>query len=267
MKQNLVAAISIAALFVTGCAETNVELDQKNISNIHRVTVVGPSDPVPMSVVTQGEVNAQRAVAAAAAIPFAGVLGAAVAGGVAGGIAGEVARETSKPLNDEVAAEKYSYAAALQDALVTALKANGYDVSTAVVEHSPGRFAEKLDGVGGKPDLIVDAAALATCTDVGGGERAHFRPVVHLQVKLMRPGDTNPIMNKSFVYDDTIAAPDAFQIKGDPQYDIADYAALKANIKACLVGIKASAVPLANAVASVVVPQKSAVAATVAAAK
>ena len=48
---------------------------------------------------------------------------------------------------------------------------------------------------------------------------------------------------------------------GDPQYDVTDYAALKANIKGCLDGIKASAVPLAKAVADVVIVQKSVAAA------
>ena len=80
MKQSLAAAICVAALVITGCAEVNqVELDPKNISNVHRVTVVGPSDPVPISVTTQREVTAQAAVSAASAIPFAVVPGAAVA--------------------------------------------------------------------------------------------------------------------------------------------------------------------------------------------
>jgi hypothetical protein len=263
MKQNLVAVMSVTALILAGCAGTKqVDLDPKSMSSVHHITVVGPPDPVPMAVVTQGEVNAQRAVTAAAAIPFAGVLGAAVAGGVAGGIAAEVARETSKPLNDEIAAEKYSYAATMRDELVTALKADGYDVSTATVERKPGRFAEKLDGVG-ETDLIVDAVASATCSNVGAeskagaGERAHFRPVAQLQVRLMRPGSAAPIMSKTFVYDDTFSDSTAFMIKGDPQYDVADYAALKANIKGCLDGIKATAAPLAKAVANIVVVQKS----------
>ncbi len=259
MKQGLVAVMSVTALLVAGCAENKqVELDPKSLSNVHRITVVGPPDPVPMAVVTQNEVNAQRAVSAAAAIPFAGVLGAAIAGGVAGGIAAEVARETSKPLNDEVAAEKYSYSAAMQDELVAALKAGGYDVSMASVEHKPGRFAEKLDD--GQTDLFIDALASATCTNVGGGEKAHFRPVVTVQMKLIRRGETGPIMNKVFVYDDAITKPDAFQIKGDPQYDIADYAALKSNIKGCLNGIKATARPLAKAIADAIA-QKQVVAA------
>jgi len=262
VKKVLVAAICVAALFVTSCAEDKqVDLDAKSVSNVHHVTVVGPIDPVPVAVETQNEVNAQRAVTAAAAIPFAGVLGAAVAGGVAGGIAAEVARETSKPLNDEVAAEKFSYAAAMQDALVAALKTDGYEVSTAVVEHKPGRFAEVLTGVGGQSDLIVDAVATTICTNVGAGPTPHFRPVVHLQVRISRPGDAAPVMNKTFVYDDALATTDAFQIKGDPHYDIADYSALKANVKVCLEGIKASAVPLGQAVASVVAAQKSTVAA------
>lgn len=248
-------------MVVAGCAEQQVELDPKNISNVHRVTLVGPSDPVPIAVVTQNEVNAQRAVQAAAAIPFAGVLGAALAGGVAGAISAEVARETSKPLNDEVAVEKYSYAASIQDALVAALKTDGYDVSTVSIKHKPLGFAEKLDGVGGQSDLIFDAVVSATCTNVGSGEKVHFRPVVNVQVRLSRPGATSPIMNKTFVYDDALAKPDAFQVKGDPQYDIADYAALKANVKGCLDGIKASAVPLSKAVAAVVATQKSVVAA------
>jgi hypothetical protein len=261
MKRTLVAVMSVTALLVTGCAEQQVDLDPKSISNVHRVAVVGPVDPAPISVVTQGEVNAQAALSAAAAIPFAGVLGAAIAGGVAGGIEAEIARETSKPLNDEAAAEKYSFAGALQDALVTALRADGYDVSTASVEHKPGHFAENLAGVGGQPDLIIDAVASASCTDVSSGEKAHFRPVVHVQIRLTRPGDTNPIMNKEFVYDDALAAPDAFHVKGDPQFDAANYNALKANIKACLDGIKASATPLATAVAGVAAVQKSVVAA------
>ncbi len=253
MKQGLVAVASVTALLMAGCAENKqVDLDPKSISNVHRITVVGPPDPVPLAVVTQNEVNAQRAVSAAAAIPFAGVLGAAIAGGVAGGITAEVARETSKPLNDEVAAEKYSYAAAIQDELVAALKAGGYDVSTASVEHKSGRFAEKLDDVSGQTDLVIDAVASATCTNVGAGENAHFRPVVTVQMKLIRHGEASPIMNKVFVYDDAISKPDAFQIKGDPRYDIADYAALKSNIKGCLDGIKASTVPLAKAIADVV---------------
>ena len=262
MKRILVAATSVAALLVAGCAtEPQVELDAKAMSSVHRITVVGPPDGVPMSVVTQGEINAQRAMTAAAAIPFAGVLGAAVAGGVAGGISAEVARETSEPLNKEVAAEKYSYAASVQDALVTALKADGYDVSTAKVEHKTGHFVETLDGVGDKPDLIVDAYAFATCTDVGAGAKAHFRPVVTLRVKMTHPGGAAPVLSKTFVYDEAVATPDAFNIKGDAQYDIADYAALKANIKGCVVGIQASAIPLANAIAAVVAAPKSVVAA------
>jgi len=260
MKLNLVAVTCVSALVVSGCAQTNVELDPKTISNVHRVTVVGPSDPVPIAVYTQGELNAQRAMSAAAAIPFAGVLGAAVAGGVAGGISAAIAHETSKPLNDEVAAERYSYAQALQGALVDALKADGYDVSTAPVEHKPGRFAEKLDDVGGQPDVVVDAVASATCTDVAAGAKAHFRPVIQLDVKLTRPGDAKPIMNETFVYDDALAKLDAFHVKGDPQYDIPNYEALKANIKGCLDGIKASATPLAAAVAGVVAQQKVAAA-------
>jgi hypothetical protein len=262
VKQLSITATCVAALAVAGCAhDRQVDLDPKNISTVHRITVVGPSDPVPMAVVTQGEVNAQRAMTAAAAIPFAGVLGAAVAGGIAGGISAEVARETSKPLNDGVAAEKYSYAAALQEALATTLKAEGYDVSTASLQHKPGRFAERLDGVGGQSDLILDIVASATCTDVQAGKNPHFRPVVHARVKLTRPGDPAPIMDKSFLYDDALTNADAFQIKGDPQYDIADYAALKANIKGCLDGIKASAPSLANAIAGVVVARKDQVAA------
>jgi hypothetical protein len=262
MKNSVVAVMSITAVVVAGCAGTQqVELDHKAMSNVHHVTVVGPLDPTPMAVVTQNEINAQRAMTAAAAIPFAGVLGAAVAGGIAGGIAAEVARETSKPLNDEVAAEKYSYAGDIQSDLVNALKASGYDVSTVALEHKPGRFAEKLDGVTGQTDLIVDAVATATCTNVANGrgsgsDKAHFRPVVRVQVKLMRPGQTAPLMNKVFVYDEETLAPDAFQIKGDPQYDIADYATLKTNIKACLTGIKGTAAPLAKAVADVVGAQK-----------
>ena len=262
MKHKLVAVMSVTALFVAGCAENKqVDLDPKSISNVRRITVVGPPDPVPMAVVTQNEVNAQRAVTAAAAIPFAGVLGAAIAGGVAGAITGEVARETSQPLNDEAVFEKYSYATEIQNELLTALKTGGYDVSTVALEHKPGRFAEKLDSVSGETDLIIDAVASATCTNVGPGEKAHFRPVVTAQVKLMRHGQTTPIMSKVFVYDDEIAKPDAFQIKGDPQYDIADYATLKSNIKGCLDGIRASASPLAKAIAGVVVAQKSVVAA------
>jgi hypothetical protein len=262
MKRILVAAICVAALVVSGCVDNRqVELDPKNVTNVHRITVVGPPDPVPISVLTQREVNAQMAVSAAAAIPFAGVLGAAVAGGIAGGITAEVARETSKPLNDEVAAEKYSYAAAMRDALVTALKADGYEVSVVSLDHKPGRFADKLDGVGGQTDLVVDAVASATCSNVGGGKETHFRPVVHVMMRLTRPGAATPIMNKTFLYDDTLAKPDLFQIKGDPQYDIADYAALKTNIKGCLDGIKASADPLAKALAGVVVAPKSVVAA------
>jgi hypothetical protein len=260
MNRNLVVVTSVTVLLVAGCAQNKeINLDLKNVSNVHRVTVVGPPDPVPMAVTTQREVNAQRAMSAAAAIPFAGVLGAAVAGGVAGGISAEVQRETSKPLNDAVKAESYNYAAAVRDELVTALKADGYDVSSVSLEHKPGRFAEKLDGVGGQTDLVVDAVASATCSDIDGGPKAHFRPVVRLQVKLTRPGETNPIMNKTFVYDDAVAAADAFQVKGDPQYDVADYATLKSNIKLCLDGIKASAAPLAKAVADVVVVRKSAV--------
>jgi hypothetical protein len=261
MKLRVAAVACASALVVAGCAESPVELDSGKISSVRNVVVVGPGDPVPIAVFTQTELNAQRAMTAAAAIPFAGVLGAAVAGGVAGGISAEIARETSKPLNDEVAAETYSYAAALQDALVVALKADGYDVSTAPLPHKFGRFADKLDGVSGQPDLIVDAVVSATCTDVAPGAKAHFRPVVRMQVKLTRPGDTAPIMNESFVYDDALAKLDAFHIKGDAQYDIADYHALKANIKGCLDGIKASATPLAAAVAEVVAAKRNVTAA------
>lgn len=253
MKTKLIAATSIAAVLVAGCAENQqVDLNLKNVSNVHRVTVLGPSDPVPLAVRTQTEDRAEKAMSAAAAIPFAGLLGAAVAGGVAGGITAEVEHETSKPLNQAAAAENYRYAAAMQGSLVTALKADGYDVSTASIAHKPGLFAEKLDGAGRQTDLLVDAVASATCTNIGAGHDAHFRPVVILKVRLTRPGQTKPIMNRTFVYDDAVTTPDAFNIKGDPQYDVADYGALKSNINLCLNGIKASAAPLARAVAQVV---------------
>lgn len=257
VRQISIAAVCAASMVVTACAgDKQVDLDPKIMSTVRHITLVGPADPVPLAVVTQNELNAQQAVTAAAAIPFAGVLGAALAGGVAGAISAEVARETSKPLNDAAAAEKYSYAADFQGALSTALKASGYDVSTATVDHKAMGFAAKLDGVGG--DLIVDAVASATCTDVHAGKgNAHFRPVINVQVKLTRPGEITPVMNKSFLYDDAIVASDAFRIKGDPHYDVADYATLKGDIKACLAGIKASATPLANAVIAVVAAQNA----------
>lgn len=256
MKQYSLAAVCAVGLVVTGCAEKPLELDAKSLSAVHRISVVGPSDPVPFGIVTQGEVNAQQAVTAAAAIPFAGVLGAAVAGGIAGAIVAEVDRETSKPLNDAIAAEKYSYATDFQQALVAALKADGYEVSMVSLVHKPQRFADKLEAAGGQSDLVLDAVASASCTDVGVAKNAHFRPVVRIQVKLIRPGNATPIMNKTFVYDEAVATPDAFQLKGDPKYNIADYAALKANVKGCIEGIKATTTPLAGAVGAVVAQQK-----------
>ena len=98
MKLKTFAALCGTALLVSGCAtQKDVELDQKKISpSVHRIAVIGPADPVTINVNTENEARAQRAVAAAAAIPFAGVLGAAIAGWRRrGNLGGDRARETS----------------------------------------------------------------------------------------------------------------------------------------------------------------------------
>ena len=258
MNRKAIAVVCTAAFVIAGCAQNKqIELDPRNLSTIHRVVVVGPADPAPFSVTTQREADAQAAVAAAAAVPFLGVLGAGIAGGIAGAISAEIAKETSKPLNDEVAAEHYMFGSAFQDAIAIALRNDGYEVSLATVDRkAPTSLAEKYDALAGQADLVVDAVVVARCSNVGPAKAAHFRPVVAVTVRVIRPGDKAPIMQKTFVYDDETAKPGAYEITGDPQFDIADYDALKANIGQCLAGIKSSVTPLAQAFAAVAVQPK-----------
>src|SRR5690348_13483040 len=108
MKHVSSALLCGTAFLVSACAtEKEVTLDQKSLTGVHRIAVVGPADPVAIAVTTENEIAAQRAVSAAAAIPLFGVLGAAVAGGVAGAISAGIAQETSEPLAKKVEAEHY----------------------------------------------------------------------------------------------------------------------------------------------------------------
>ena len=253
MNWKLQTAICAAALVASGCAGTpDTVLDAKALTGAHSAVVVGPDDPVSIAVDTQADANARAAMAAAAAIPFAGVLGAAVAGGVAGAIVAEIHKETTQPLLDAAQAEKYQLGSAMKDALVTALQSDGYNASAGqIVRKSVTDFPANYDSLKGQTDLVVDVAASAMCTDIDSGKSSHFRPVVRMTVILAHPGDKKVLMRKSFVYDDAAAKPDAYNIKGDPQFDIPDYKALKANIGECLKGIKSGVTPLAQALAAV----------------
>jgi len=258
MNRKVIVVVSAVAFVIAGCAQNKqIELDPRNLSTIHRIVIVGPADPIPFAVNTQREADAQAAVAAAAAVPFLGVLGAGIAGGVAGAISGEIARETSQPLNHEVATENYLFGSAMQDAMATALRNDGYEVSLGKVDRkAPTSLAEKYDALAGQADLVVDAVAFARCSNVGPAKASHFRPIVTMTVRVTRPGDKAPIMQKTLDYDDEIEKPGAYAIKGDPQFDIADYDALKANIGGCLAGIKSSVTPLAQAFAAIIVQPK-----------
>jgi len=246
MTLKTIAALCGAAVLVSGCAgQKDVELDQTKLSGIHRVAVVGPADPVAITVFTKRQAEAQQAMAAAAAIPFAGVLGAAIAGGVAGGISAEIARETTEPMAKKVEEEHYKLGDAIETSMVTSLKSAGYDASTIAFAHdaSSYKFPANYDTIKDQTDLVLDVMASAVCTNVNSSDDSHFRPVVTMNVQLFRTSDHSVVMHKTFVLDDATAKPDAFHIKGESTYDLLDYDALKANVGKCLDGVKA-AVPV-----------------------
>ncbi|HTT98437.1 MAG TPA: hypothetical protein VMF58_10330 [Rhizomicrobium sp.] len=252
MKRNTLAALCGAAVLVSGCAsQKDVELDQKNLASVHRIAVVGPADPVAITVFTQRQAEAQQAMAAAAAIPFAGVLGAAIAGGVAGGISAEIAHETSEPMAKKVEEEHYKLGDAMQTALVASLKSGGFDATTVVLtREDPAKFPENYDSIKDQADLVLDATASAVCSNVGSGKTSHFRPVVTMNVHLVRASDHTIVMHKQFVLDDATAKPDNFHIVGESTYDLPDYDALKADVGKCLDGVKAAVPVLTQTVAT-----------------
>jgi hypothetical protein len=252
MKRETFAVLCGAAVLVCGCAgQKDVELDQTKLTGVHRVAVVGPADPVPVAVFTERQAQAQKAMAAAAAIPFAGVLGAAIAGGIAGGISAEIARETSEPMAKKVEEEHYMLGAAMQAALVASLKSSGYD-ATAVsfTRANPAKFPDTYDSIKDQADLVLDAMATATCSNVDSGKNTHFRPVVVMSVHLVRAADRTMVMQKQFVLDDATAKPDAYHIQGETTFDLADYDALKADVGKCLDGVKAAVPVLTQDVAT-----------------
>ncbi len=254
MKSQSLAVLCGAAVLVCGCAgQKDVELDQTKLTGVHRVAVVGPADPVPVVVFTEREAAAQKAVAAAAAIPFAGVLGAAIAGGVAGGISAEIARETSEPMARKVEEEHYRLGDAMQASLVASLKSSGYDATAVAFTHeNPAKFPANYDSIKDQADLVLDATATATCSNVDSGKNTHFRPVVVMNVHLVRASDHTIVMHKQFVLDDATAKPDAYHIQGETTFDLADYDALKANVGKCLDGVKAAVPVLTQTVATTI---------------
>ena len=253
-----------AAVLVSGCAgQKDVELDQTKLTGVHRVAVVGPADPVPVAVFTERQADAQKAMAAAAAIPFAGVLGAAIAGGVAGGISAEIARETSEPMAKKVEEEHYKLSEAMQASLVASLKSSGYD-ATAVsfTRANPAKFPDNYDSIKDQADLVLDATATATCSNVDSGKSTHFRPVVVMNVHLVRASDHTLVMHKQFVLDDATAKPDTYHIQGETTFDIPDYDALKADVGKCLDGVKAAVPLLTQSVAATLARSPQTAAAT-----
>jgi hypothetical protein len=252
MKHQTIALLCGTALLVTGCAsDKEVNLDQNALTKVHRIAVVGPVDPVPVGVTTQSEANAQKAISAAAAIPLFGVLGAAVAGGVAGAISAEIAKETSEPLAKRVEAEHYKLGGAMQASVVDSLKSQGYDAApVTITREDPGKFPKNYDGMTDQADMVFDATASALCSNIDSGDKEHFRPVVAMNVRLYRTSDHTVVMRKVFLLDDATAKPDAFHIKGEAQYDLADYDALKADVGKCLDGVKAAVPQLTQGIAS-----------------
>lgn len=263
MKRVSLALLCGTALLISGCAtEKEVALDQNNLTGVHRIAVVGPADPVPLVVTTENEVRAQQAVSAAAAIPFAGVLGAALAGGVAGAISAEIARETNEPLAKKVEAEHYQLGNAMQVAMTDALKSNGYDASEVTFTRKDAGFPKDYDSIKDQTDLVLDAMATATCTNVNSGDKSHFRPVVTMNVRLFRTSDHTVLMRKQFLLDDAVAKPDTFNIKGDTQFDQADYDTLKNDVGKCLDGVKAAVPVLTQGIAATLPKPVQTVAAT-----
>jgi hypothetical protein len=253
MKRETLAALCGAAVLVSGCAtQKDVELDQKNLTTVHRIAVVGPADPVAITVFTKRQAEAQQAMAAAAAIPFAGVLGAAIAGGVAGGISAEIARETTEPIAKKVEEEHYKLGDAIETSMVTSLKNAGYDASTIAFAHESNstKFPANYDSIKDQTDMVLDVMASAVCTNVNSSDDSHFRPVVTVNVHLVRTADNKIVMQKQFVLDDATAKPDAFHIRGEATFDLPDYDALKADVGRCLEGVKAAVPVLTQDVAT-----------------
>lgn len=250
-------AVLCTALLVSACAAPKeIEPDQKSLAGVDRIAVVGPSDPVPVGVTTENEIDAQRAVAAAAAIPVLGVLGAAVAGGVAGAVSAEIARETSEPLAKKAEAENYKLGDAIEVSLVDALKNEGYDASEiSIPQKKANELPDNYDSIKDQADVVLDATATAVCSNVDSGDQSHFRPVVTIDVRLERTADKTVLMRKHFVLDDAVAKPDAYHFRGDTQYDLPDYDALKADVGKCLDGVKAAVPLLAQGVAATLAHQ------------
>ena len=189
--------------------------------------------------------------AAAAAIPVLGVLGAAIAGGAAGAISGEIARETSEPLAKKVEAEHYLLGDAMQLSLIDALKSHNYDaVKISFARKNANEFPDNYDSIKDQADIVIDATAAAICSNVDSGDKSHFRPVVTMDVRLFRTADHVVLMRKHFILDDATAKPDAYHIKGETQFDLPNYAALKADVGKCLDGVKAAVPVLTQSIAA-----------------
>lgn len=243
----------VVLLATAGCANRDVELDRANLEGVHEVAVIGPADPDMLIIRTQAVAN--RQVVEVGALSLFGAVGGLVAGAA-------IASETdamSKPLNDEVTKQHYHLGASLQDAFESALKNGGYQVVRANVKRSSAMgFADKYDGIDPHADLVLDAVASAAFTNIDSGSKQHFRPIVSVVVKLVLLKNNKTIMRKTFVYDDAVEHPTAFQVVGDPQYDMDTYKRVEASTPQCLAGIDAGVAPLAKAVVAVMAPGSAA---------
>ena len=135
--------------------------------------------------------------------------------------------------------------------MVGALKNAGYDATEiSFARKDAGKFPDNYDAIKDQTDLVLDAMASATCSNVNSGGTSHFRPIVTMTVHMFRTSDHTLVMHKQFVLDDATLKPDAFHIKGETTFDVADYDTLKADMGRCLDGVKAAIPVLTQTVAA-----------------
>ncbi len=253
MKRETLAVLCGAAVFVSGCAgQKDVELDQTKLTGVHRVAVVGPVDPVPVAVFTERQADAQKAMAAAAAIPFAGVLGAAIAGRHCGRNLG---RDRARDVRTDG-----------QEGGRRALHAGRGDAGLAgrVPEEQRlrrhGGFVHACEPVQNSRTITTASRTRPiSCSMPWRRRRAamwtrakntHFRPVVVMNVHLVRAADHTIVMHKQFVLDDATAKPDAYHIQGRNHVRSGRLRRAEADVGKCLDGVKAAVPVLTQDVAT-----------------
>ncbi len=211
MKKVLLSLMVPMFAALAGCATTpEIPYDRTTAGEIKSIAIVTPKFPDEASVVLATTVGQSF-----------GLVGALVDAGL------EEGRENS--FKKMVLAQNFSAQDAFIQRLSEVLQGHGYAISDVSAERRQDKFVDKYPT--GSSDAYLDLVVMNYGYSAAGiGNSTPYRPIVSLQVRLVRASDSSVLMQDTVLYNPYNAAggtANAITISPNPSYEFTTFSELE----------------------------------------